>query len=382
MRWYSHAGTLVLLLLLTACEDPSTVGLGIVGGEGGEPQLSDVPFTEFTVLEDEGIRDNSSRVLAGQVEDPVLGAVRAEGYLDFRNNVTLPPNYVSGTVETVLLQLQPEYLYGDTLTPVTFGLHEVMTEFAGRASTLDSIPEVGPELLQFTFMPTDSLVLATLPSDWVASKDSIFQVLDFDNLFHGFQLNPISGNAVVGFSNLITSQTMLRSVVDTDTVSFAGTRSITQYLRSGTPDLGDSFIPVQNGAGPKLRVQFDLDQFAGRSLNRIALQIQVDTTFYSQTPNFVRPEVRDLSMVGIANEGEQEILLGIGLIIDGSIIFDSANFRAIMQTVLLGADNFEHFEIRFPVSTTTGNTMDSALFYGFADEARQPRLLVTTTLLD
>ncbi len=88
---YRHL-LVVSLLLFTACEDPSNVGLGLVGNDGGEPIVEQLPFETIEMVDLEGIEDNTGQHLVGQVDVPLMGQISATAYIDFLSNTTLDQN--------------------------------------------------------------------------------------------------------------------------------------------------------------------------------------------------------------------------------------------------------------------------------------------------
>jgi hypothetical protein len=291
-RFLFRAPLLVLFTLLIACEDPSNVGLGLVGGEGGEPVVEELALSSADAVPGTGIRDNTPQHLVGQVDDPVMGQFNATAYIDFLSNTTLDEGYRNGPIDRVFLRLQRFYVYGDTTQEMTVALHESLREFSAVGSTPDSIPAVGPEIMQFSFMPMDSIVSDQLPAAWVEAKDADLRSSSFGSLFNGFQLVPISGNAIVGFRNSPASQSTIRGYVETDDETFQedylAAKSITQFTRERSAEAPPGIMIIQNGVGPRLRLNFDLSQLQDVSLNRTVLHFATDSLALAASPNFVR----------------------------------------------------------------------------------------------
>ncbi len=372
------------LLLFTACEDPSNVGLGLVGNDGGEPIVEQLPFETIEMVDLEGIEDNTGQHLVGQVDDPLMGQISATAYIDFLSNTTLDQNYIDGTVSRVLLRLEQSYVYGDTLQEVTVALHEVLNEFSTIGNTRDSIPEVGPEITQFSFMPTDTLVSVEMPADWVSAKDADLRSTSFGSLFTGFQLRPVAGNAIVGFLNATNSRSGLRGFVDVDDETieefYVASKSITDYSRQSPPNIPPGRILLQNGIGPKLSLNFDLSQLANVSLNRAVFHLEADTLALTTTPNFVRPQEPNFALYGILGD-TQSVLLAINPIdSDGSLDLTSETLRSILQQFSLGLDPYDNYEIRFPV--TASNTINALVVHDSTSVTGPPSVVLTYTKLD
>lgn len=387
MRFYSSLYRHLLvasLLLFTACEDPSNVGLGLVGNDGGQPIIEQFPLETIELVDLEGIEDNTGQHLVGQVDDPMMGQISATAYIDFLSNTTLDQGYVDGTVNRVLLRLEQSYVYGDTLQEVTVALHEVLREFSTLGNTRDSIPEVGPEITQFSFMPTDTLVSVEMPADWVSSKDADLRSTSFGSLFTGFQLRPVSGNAIVGFLNATNSRSALRGFADVDGEDieevYVASKSITDYARLSPPNVPPGRMIIQNGLGPKLRLNFDLSQIADVSLNRAVFRLEADTMALRTIPNFVRPLEPNFALYGVLGD-TQSVLLAINPIdSDGSLNLTSETLRSILQEFSLGLDPYDNYEIRFPV--TASNTINALVIHDSTSITGPPAVVLTYTRLD
>lgn len=387
MRFYPPLYRYLLvasLLLFTACEDPSNVGLGLVGNDGGQPIVEQFPLETIELVDLDGIEDNTGQHLVGLVDDPMMGQISATAYIDFLSNTTLDQGYVDGTVNRVLLRLEQSYVYGDTLQEVTVALHEVLREFSTIGNTRDSIPEVGPEIIQFSFMPTDTLVSVEMPAEWVSAKDADLRSTSFGSLFTGFQLRPVAGNAIVGFLNATNSRSALRGFVEVDNEDieevYVASKSITDYARLSQPNIPPGRMVLQNGVGPKLRLNFDLSQIADVSLNRAVFRLEADTMALIATPNFVRPREPNFALYGVLGD-TQSVLLAINPVdSDGSLHLTSETLRSILQQFSLGLAPYDNYEIRFPV--TASNTINALVVHDSTSVTGAPAAVLTYTRLD
>ena len=375
----------VLLFFSSACEDPSNVGLGLLDDAGGAPIVEEVPFSSFESKELRGVTGGINRFLAGQVNDPVLGEFVSEGYIDFFSGV-LPDEFASNEIDSIFLTLTTEYVYGDTLQEVVLDVFEVMNEFGVLDVTKDSLPAVDmTPIFQLSFVPTDTLVRAAFPQEWVSRKNADFRNEDFSDIFFGLKLAPVSGNAIVGFSSISTSGSALQSLLitstDTFSVNYLAQKSISDFERLTPPLLPENRKLVQQGLGPSIRVDFDLTGLEDVSLNRAALQLQVDTLSLSDTPNFVRPAVNSVSLFGVF---EDETLLTLANDIpmrdDGTLVIETLDFRTFIQRELLGENFFEYYELRFP--TGSSNSLNSIVFHDTTSANNPPSFILTYTPLN
>ncbi|MDZ4700679.1 MAG: hypothetical protein SH809_13300 [Rhodothermales bacterium] len=369
-------------LFLSACEDPSAVGLDLVDTEGGVPQLQRVAFDRLETTSGDGLVDNATTLQSGFVDDPIVGSIEATGYIDFLENLVLPPAYKNGTLTGLLLRLELATVYGDSSSPVTFALHEVLSEFKSSGNEQDDVPAVGLEIVQFTVDPDDDAILVTLPESFYAGRDTTFRSIFFGTSFHGFQVRPVSGAAVIGLFNSVTSESNLRGIVGADTVTFLATKGLTAYTRPtpATPPPGVTIL--QQGLGPNLAFDFDLDAFEQSSVNRAAFQVTLDTlVFENDPPAFVRPPLSNMALHGVLADSTS-IILALGTLRSNGVTldFDSASFREALQSVLLGAPAFDHYEIRF--LSASGNNLSSLVFRDTTSAETPPSLYLTTTPLN
>ncbi len=378
------------VLLLSACEDPSAVGLNLVDTEGGIPVVERVALDRLETTTGDGLIDNATIVQAGFVDDPVAGSIEATGYIDFLENLVLPATYRNNPLTGLLLRLELASVYGDSSAPVTFALHEVLSEFESIGNELEDVPSVGPEILQFSVNSGDDNVLITLPESFYAGRDTTFRTVHFGRSFHGFQVRPIAGAAVIGLFNSVTSGSNLRGIVQrveagavlADTVTFLAAKGLTAYTRPTPAPVRPGLTILQQGIGPNLAFDFDLTAFEQSSVNRAAFQVTLDTlVFENDPPAFVRPPRSSMVLHGVLSDTTSIVLAEATLRSDGvTLDFDSPPFRLALQSVLLGATPFTHYEIRF--LSTSGNNLATLVFKDTTSTETPPGLYLTTTPLN
>ncbi len=366
-----------IMCVFMACEDPTNVGLGLVGDDSGQPLTEALDLEAFAPADEVGIVDNLGQVLAGRVDDPSLGTTHAVAYFDVRTNTNQTIDYRNGPVERAILELEVSYVYGDTLSEMTFALHEVLSEFSGFQSTADSIPTVGPELLQFSMMPTDDVVTVELPASWVDQYDADLRTPDFGQAFAGFQLQHLEGNAVVGFHNVVTRNTRIRSIVGVDTVNFVAEKSITTLEKESDSNLPAGRIGIQDGIGPKVSFTFAIDSLQGVALNRAAIRNKTDNDALETPTDFYRPPITDLALHGVLSDSSSALLAIGTLDDDGNFSFVSETFHVVLQSFLLGGTPYESYEIRF--SSASANSIDTVVLHDNQAESDPPQIYITYT---
>lgn len=341
------------VLLLSACDDPSNVGLGLVGGEGGEPELVRLPAAPFTVTESvREIGGATTLVLAGRVADPLLGTQQATAYVDFGDPARFGQGdltrFRSSTVREVYLQMPRRYLYGDTTSAVAYALRSLTGEFNQIGTRTDTTITPGAQITSFTYALPDSLVRVPLPSTWVAANDTTLRSSVFPASFNGFQIAATSGNAIVGFT---PGTIRMFAVSAQDTVVYTANKTVTTTERLSAPALPPDYVLVQDGYPHARRVELSIGQIgvSPPGLSRLALELEVDTTLIRQAPpNFVRPRLSTLEFIGFDDEGEIVIVSNTGTACQraftcilagvddrGRMVFSSTVLTAIGRSLLL-----------------------------------------------
>lgn len=378
-----------LWLLLTGCDDPSNVGLGLVGEEqGGQPETRVVDPSNFENTPLKRPTGSLPRVLAGNVDDPLAGVIEADGYMDF--TTTASSDFRNGEVQSAELRLRPNYVYGDTTTEVSFVVSEISAEWSANRLPADTTFPTGAVIREFTFLPTDSLVIVPLPENWVITNDEVLRSINFGSEFHGFKVVQKDGNAVVGFG----PGSLIRAHVADDAASFPVSTSYSAVRRLDNAALPPDRLLYQAGVGPiaSFNLSTGLDQLADLAVNKASLAFQTDTLALSTKPaGFKRPVIEDLDLYGI--EGTDRIVLLDRAKIDsrGRFVFEGNGFASELQRIILGTRTFDRYELRLPLGqgsfgeaniSTVQGSIDLLLFFDTGAELHAPTGLLTVTPLD
>ena len=362
----------VLVLGLAACGDAaSNVGLGLIE-EGSEPVVREVTptFFEETPLND--VTGAVPRVLAGTVNDPLVGTITTTGYVDFRGGFDTTN---ASPLTSVSLRLARDYIYGDTLTMVTLNLFDISEDWESLGRKADTTLTVGGLVTTFSFAPTDTLVTVPLPDIWIADNLTTLRSADFDTLFHGFALEAVTTEAVVGFD---FDDSNLRLLTETDTTDYALTRTITGIERETQPPLPEGFVLLQDGTGPGVRFNFDLDAFKETPLNGVVLRFFADTlAVQTAPPNFVRPPLETIQLVQVIDPDPTVpaiFIAEVTLSDNGDYRFSGANLGNFFQETFFGVETFEYLELRTPI---LDNTINFMLLHDAASGEKAPEALFT-----
>ena len=359
---------LVGLLALTACDDPSNVGIELVEEGGGEPV---VRVLTPSVIEQEPINDITGavpRVLAGQVNDPMLGTITATGYLDFQRVDSVNASDITG----VMLRLVRDYVYGDTLAALTLTVRELTEEWNALGARADTTLPLGASVTTFTFEPLDSLITVDLPETWVRDNDTTLVSFYFGDVFHGFALEATAAEAVVGFD---FNQSFLRITTEQDTLDYPVSLTLSGVIRTGQPTIPEGRFLIQDGTGPTLSFNVDFDGLDDTPLNAAFVRFFADTLTIQETPpNFVRPLIETLQLVRITEEDAAFVMAEASLDDNGSYRFSDATLREVLQQTFFGQDLYDHFALRIPF---TDNTISVMLLFDATSDETAPEVLLT-----
>lgn len=348
------AAVLLSALLLAACEDPSNVGIGLVGDEGGNPVVHRVTPSDLREQELGRTLSTAVRILVGEVDDPLLGRIEVDAYVDYTSSTTT--DFRSGTVQAGELRFVPEYVYGDTTSTVRAAVRQIQSSWSPVGLPADTSFSVGPVLTEFTFHPSDTLVIVPLPEDWVAANDALLRSTTFSADFHGFKIEPLEGNAVIGFRY---GTSTIRARTAADSASFGSSLVYLAARRQGEPVLPENRILLQASAGPAAAFSFTIEaeDLPPSAINRAVIAFTADTLALAESlpPSFVRPRITALDLFGV-NEAGGITFLARSELREDRFVFDSPFLATMLQDVQFGERTFVHYELRVPAPISVTDT--------------------------
>ena len=362
----------VLLCLLAACTDASSnVGVGLLE-EGNEPEVREVTPTAFEEIPLRDYTGATPRVLAGKVSDPVAGAITTTGYIDFSGGLSAND---TSPITGVELHLARDYRYGDTTAMVTLNLLDIPEDWSASGRKADTSLTLGQMAASFSFEAHDTLVVAPLPEPWIQAHQETLRSADFDSLFHGFAMEAVTGETVVGFSSEGSS---LRITTEQDTTTLNLSRTLTRITRDTEPTPPEGYVLLQDGAGPAARLDFDLDAFHETPINGAFLLVYADLEESSAAPpNFARPSVETLQLVAVTDPEDPAVLVAtVQLSEEGDYRFVGADIGNYFQSNFFGLNSFEYLELRPPVAD---HTINSILLHNTSSGDKAPGVLFVLT---
>lgn len=352
-------GLIVLgMTLLAGCDStPTNAGADLIDRQSGGPILVTIATAVFESQTDPDITGGSgtvgaNRALAGIVNDPALGMIEAKGHIDFAPVSSTSDAFKNGSISLAELTLDLDYVYGDTINPLTLQIVDIIDDWDPLGVSADTTLMTGNPVMELEISPHAQILRIELPEDWIERNDTVLRSSNFQDEFHGFLFRAISGNTVVGFHHQAST---LKLAVPGDTAFFALSKVLSVIDKSRTsPPEGN--LLIQDGTDSRIRVDFDLgvESVAGSLIHRAVLRITSDSPALDTPPGYVRPGITKLNLAFVSGVPKVRILVASADIgADGLISFENVLFNNILKSVLLGSLEEASFEISVPISEST-----------------------------
>lgn len=356
------------LLFLAACTDPtSDVGLDLLG-DSVNLHVKTLLSTSFSPSSLVDITGAAPRVLVGAADDPLTGQIEASGFLDFAGQFSGAP---SDAISAVQLRLARNYDYGDTTGVLQFSLHQVLAEWDQSGLKANTALTIGPEIINVNVTTRDTLITVDLPLSWIDANENLLRSDNFGSEFYGFAFLDNGSEQVAGFNS---ASTTLVATSTAGPTTFTVSSTYTKIDRKTEPDPPDDLVLFQDGAGPAISLDFNLNAyFFDQSINGAVLTFSADTIASQDTPaNFVRPLSDRLQLVAVTSDQEAPaILVGEAVLSDdGKYRFSGQDLSVFFQSLILGKLEYEYLELRAPV---INNSLNTVLIYGMTAGDLSPR---------
>ena len=351
---------LAACLVLSACQSPSGVGLGLIDDAGDDPAAVAVPaastdtlqttFTTAGVAQSDAV-GFQARVLAGSVVDALYGDARATATIDALRPTSVPEDFADSTLVGLELQLVRDYVYGDTTATVPLEVRPVVGGWSPTGLPSDTTLGTGDVVATFAPLATDSLVVVPLSADYVASAQATFTSDDFSSAFEGFSIlpspdaTPMPG-AVVGFDT--ERSRIVARTSGGDSLVYPLSEVYTEIIRE-TPTVAPppGRLLLQALAPTGLALQFDLSSYLNLPLARARLKLPLDRTLSGDEGAFVRPLASFAEFFGRTEDGARVVLATLTVPDDGdaATLPQSSQLTATIQSVLLGNTVYDRYEV-------------------------------------
>ncbi len=377
------------VLALSACQDATGVGLGLIGGDTVDPSALSLPATALdtttVAYPTAGFAGTTGsqpqeRVLVGRVQDARYGDAVATAYLDAARPASVPDDFDGSSVTSVTLELRRDYTYGDTTATLPVEVRLVTGNWTPTNLPADTTLGTGDLLVTAQLVATDTLSTITIPGSAFAGRDTLFTSPQFASLFEGFELRvpetgaPLPG-AVAGF-DVAAASSRLRVATAADTVSFALSEVFTRLEQSAPTMPPADVLPLRAGSPlGALRATFDPDTLGSAAIARVLLSVPGPASADEGT--FRRPIAREMAVYALPDGGEPAFLAIVRRTTAGDLRSSaSSTVTTIVQNWLLGRTTFERtLELRFATSPLSLDVLPVAPLPAGADAA--PRLVVS-----
>jgi hypothetical protein len=383
-------------LALVACQDPSGVGLGLVGEEGADPGSSIVAADSVAAsTSGEAVTGGfgnrgatvlaQTRLLVGRVDDPLVGGAEAVAYLDVRPPGNLPSGFRGRTILSATLRLSRTYVYGDSTLTLPLALAEVAGNWSPVGAPADTNFVTGPPITTANVAAADTLVEIALPASWVSAREAVLRSDSVNTAFDGFQLRldgpPPGAGVVLGFLTATSTATRsaLRLTTSEDTVDYPIVEVFTSLTRTADAAPAPDRLLLRAGLNEAIALTFALEGFDSLAVAGAALRLSADPAL-TETPGFHRPLPPSIALYGVREDSSRAFLDTAPLDEDtDTYSFTSGALTSAVQRATLGDPVFVRFEVVTPSSPLSLDVLPLVLGPppGVPAEERRPRLVVT-----
>lgn len=364
---------------IAACQDPAGVGLDLIDDEGADPNVRLLLPTSADTVGTQAVAigfattnpsepRSQTRVLVGDVVDPVFGDARAIGYVD-ATQPSISDGLEASDVRAIWIELRRNYAYGDTTTALPLVLRQVQVAGDGTQGTwsvtdypADTTFATGPALATATATSAaaDTTLRFNLPASWVSANAGTFLSDNFNTGFEGFEIRVADGftpapGAVYGFSTLTGAGSSIRVAVTDDTLVFPLGEVFSSISRSDPVAPPALALPARNYSEATAALRFDLGSVGPLPLARAVLRAPVDESL-ARSGAFVRPVVSRLQIVGTRDDGSAPVFLGeLERTASGTYQTTGPSLRrftTVLQGALTGDESYDRILLSFPASAS------------------------------
>jgi hypothetical protein len=217
---------LLLLVGMSSCiNGDRTIGSQLIDDDVSVNTVDSFTVTLSSYLLDSVVTNNKSVALVGEYINPLFGKTIASSYIQFgRPYITqLAENAVFDSLKMTMYY--SGYYYGDTLTPISFSLHQVNQSITYPENTISYLYNTTSFSYNTESIGDTTMLIKPKTKDKVVIKMSnvlgneffnkflnysaeFTSQSDFVDYFKGIAIVPETGNAIVGFVVSDTSMHM------------------------------------------------------------------------------------------------------------------------------------------------------------------------------
>ena len=372
---------LALLLVVSACDDPSPIGLELVGAESGETNVVTLGTSYAAVDGTADITLGTStegafRSLFGQVADPAAGMFTMSGFVDFIPSSNVTAAFRAGNVSFADLALNIDYVYGDSTQSVTISIYDINADWPLVGARSDTTLAASVLVTTASLEATKGMVYIPLPSNWISRNNSILKSTTFSDLFNGFAIRATQGDAILGAH--FSGSSMRASSVPGDTVNFSMSKVFSAYSGSPSSSNGNVHI-VRDGASNSLSMRFPIknDELGQVAVHRVIFRLNSEDLSSMYPAGFVRPGVTRIGLRAVALDNKTRLNVSTADVLeDGTLTFDASALANIVQSANLADSELDRFELYFP---NESSSVDFLAFKKGLPATFGPRAVITYT---
>lgn len=302
---FSLAIILLAVLIISCSDEPSSLGIELIGSENISAKIFDTSVDSSTQTSSYFKKvialGNTDWVLVGKYED-----IKASTLLRFVFGLpdSLKTAVTDGSINVIdsWINLTTRYVYTDSMAAMNFTVHKVNSSWSAASFTIDSLFKLNyePDDVSSQFNISDTLytfhIENSLPLAWM--KNSIDKTVESN---FGIYLDPTESSAkVIGFqafTALSSEAAKLFVVIEkpgvyVDTINGFIAADISLVDRPNLPTLTDGLICTQSSVTVASKLTFNLENVpTGIVINKAELFITPDTLASikgSQFPNNLR----------------------------------------------------------------------------------------------
>lgn len=384
------AAPLLVALAVAACDDPSNVGLGLIGEGDSEPMRVELGGSELPAERAApvtgGVRSGATftgpgRYLVGLADDPIFGTIEAKGYVDFATPATVGNDFRNGTVTSVDLFMSSDgYAYGDTSAVMRYVVSDMDVAWTAFTTRSDTVLTPGDTVVSVDYQHAEGGFIISMPEEWVEENGDVLLDDDFTDLFNGFEISVMGPGVISGFLGL---PGILRVTTTTGVAEYPMSKILTTISRSEVSEIPGRTI-IQDGFGQNaiLDFEFEVDSIAGSAVSRAVVDVRVDLTAYDNPPpNFIRPIPTVIDLIGIDPDGVRRVLRSAQIGTSGRVSFVSTTASVgeftLVRSVQLAVTGNSQFD-RYAVAIADPQaSIGAALLYNGTAEEDHPEAVLT-----
>ncbi len=377
MKFSWLATALILLTAVSACDDPTNVGLDLAGGQTGEPFVRAIAPSTFETADVRDITGDAATMLAGGVSNTLLGEFAAQSNIDMVSP-TLSTAFRTGPVTEAWIELAPTTTFGDTVAEFDWIVSDITSPWTAFGATSDTLLAVGAEIIRSPANATQSSFRIDLGSAWIATNDTLVRGTAFNVLHDGFNISTNSNQVAFGLSE---ANSRMRIISGGDTANFLVAQNLTTTQRITPPALPTDRVLLQDGLGEGVKVGIDVSdpQIEGSLISKGVLRIPADTTALQTFPSNVSvPGLQEVELLVVTAE-DNRVPLQVGSINNGVVEFAGSTLQIVLQSMFDGEDTYSHFELSGP---TAASSLSSLILYDTGAGTSAPALVITASSID